>query len=377
MSVTYGIDVSSANKLKKTGVENYAFNLIQAMKKHSLKEGERVFLYSPSKLNDQLADMPTGWESKVLSWPFNIMWMQGRVSLEVYKTKPTVLFLPSQGPTRYKGNTKIISTIHDIGFISNKNLYSSSDVKRLKSATKRAIKKSDKLISVSDFTKQELVDLLKINPENITTTHLAVDGDVYKKRSINETVSVLNKYRLGQHFFLSVSRIEKKKNIKTIIRAFELFKQKRGKGDPVELVLIGDKGFGFDEINVYIERSAYKNQIRLLGYVDNKDLQYIMSAATAYLFPSWYEGFGIPNLEAMASGTVLITSKIQVHKEVCGDSALYVAPEKPEAWSDVMSRVVEDSELRKVLSEKGLEHVKNYTWDKTALKTWEVLRSLV
>ncbi len=377
MSVTYGIDVSSANKTKRTGVENYSFHLIQAMKKHSLNEGERVFLYSPSKLNDDLADMPTGWESKVLNWPISSMWMQGRVSWEVYKTQPSVLFLPSQGPVRYKGNTKIVSTIHDIGFITYKSFYRSSDIKRLKSATKRAIKKSDELISVSNFTKQELVDLLKINPEHITTTHLAAEAGVYKSMPINESASVLNKYRLGQNFFLSVGRIENKKNLKTIIRAFELFKQKRGKGDPVELVLIGDKGFGFDEINVYIKRSMFKNQIRLLGFVDGDDLSHIMSVATAYLFPSWYEGFGIPNLEAMASGTALITSKIQVHKEVCGDAALYVAPEKPEAWSNAMSSVVEDSGLRKMLIEKGLEHVKNYTWDKTALKTWEVLRSLV
>jgi glycosyltransferase involved in cell wall biosynthesis len=347
------------------------------MKKHSLNEGERVFLYSPSKLNDDLADMPTGWESKVLNWPISSMWMQGRVSWEVYKTQPSVLFLPSQGPVRYKGNTKIVSTIHDIGFITYKSFYRSSDIKRLKSATKRAIKKSDELISVSNFTKQELVDLLKINPEHITTTHLAAEDSVYKSIPINESASVLNKYRLGQHFFLSVGRIENKKNLKTIIRAFELFKQKRGKGDPVELVLIGDKGFGFDEINVYIKRSMFKNQIRLLGFVDGDDLPHIMSVATAYLFPSWYEGFGIPNLEAMASGTALITSKIQVHKEVCGDAALYVAPEKPEAWSNAMSSVVEDSGLRKMLIKKGLEHVKNYTWDKTALKTWEVLRSLV
>gem|GEM_PF-127461 len=370
----FAIDASSANKEKRTGVENYAFNLIEAMKKESLKDGERVILFSPTSLHGTLAQMPSGWESRVLGWKFKHGWMQFRVFWELLRRRPNILFVPSQGIPNFSFRVPIITTIHDIAFRRIGNLYSSSVRKRVSSATSRAIKKAKHLFSVSQFTKEELKTVYNVSETKITVTPLSVATEIYKRLDERTIESVLQKYRLGHNFFLFVGRLEKKKNVSTIIRAFELFKQNRGMGDPFELVLVGEQGFGYEEIRTYIERSPQRTLIREVGYLSDQEVSALMNVATAFLFPSLYEGFGIPNLEAMACGTVLLTSDIPVHHEVAGDAAIYISPQDPELWAKQMARLAADPQLREQLIEKGNVHVKEFSWDRTAKQTWEVFR---
>ena len=148
-------------------------------------------------------------------------------------------------------------------------------------------------------------------------------------------------------------------------------------GDPFELVFVGEPGYGYGEMKKYFELSPHKTQIRQLGYVPDEEVAPLMSQAIAYLFPSWYEGFGIPNLEAMAAGTVLITSDIPAHREVVSDAGLLVPPEEPEACAQALVRIVYDVTRRTELSAKGAQRVKQFSWERTAQQTWEVLRSLV
>lgn len=370
----FAVDASSANKERRTGVENYAFHLIEAMKKEPLLEGERVILFSPTELKGDLSQLPAGWESKVLNWRLKQGWMQCRVGWELFCRRPSVLFVPAQAIPRFSFGVRIITTIHDVAFRRTGNLYKASIRKKVASATLRAIKKAEHILTVSQFTKDELKSFYKVDEDKITVTPLAADTEIYRRLDNQTIESVLQKYRLGHNFFLSVGRLEKKKNVTTIIRAFELFKQNRGLGDPFELVLAGEPGFGYDEIKLYIERSSFKELIREIEYVSDQDVAGLMNVATAFLFPSWYEGFGIPNLEAMACGTVLMTSDIQVHHEVAGDAAIFVSPKDPEAWSKQMARLVSDPVLRDKLIEKGSVRVSEFSWQKTAQQTLEVLR---
>ncbi|MBI2475428.1 glycosyltransferase family 4 protein [Candidatus Uhrbacteria bacterium] len=370
----FAIDASSANKMKRTGVENYAFHLIEAMKKEPLKDGERIVLFSPTPLQGKLTQMPSGWESRVLRWKFKRGWMQFRVSWELLRRRPNIFFVPAQGIPSFSFRVPIITTIHDVAFSRIGNLYSTSVRKRVASATSRAIKKAKHLISVSQFTKEELKTVYNVSETKITVTLLSAATEIYKRLDSKVIEPVLQKYRLGHNFFLFVGRLEKKKNVSTIIRAFELFKQNRGMGDPFELVLVGEKGFGYEEIRTYIERSINRTLIREVGYLPDEEVAALMNVATAFLFPSWYEGFGIPNLEAMACGTVLLTSDIPVHHEVAGDSAIYISPQDPELWAKQMTRLVADPLLRERLIEKGSNRVEEFSWEKTAKQTWEVFR---
>ena len=140
---------------------------------------------------------------------------------------------------------------------------------------------------------------------------------------------------------------------------------------------MGEPGYGYNEIKKYIDLSPHKESIRTLGYLPDEEVAPLMSAATAYLFPSWYEGFGIPNLEAMAAGTTLITSDIPAHQEVVGDGALLVPPGEPEAWAHALELVVKEGSLRTELVERGKQRVTAFSWNKTAAMTLDNLRSLV
>jgi glycosyltransferase involved in cell wall biosynthesis len=403
-----GIDASSANKDKRTGVEWYAFHLIQEMKKQALAPEDRVLLYSPTALTGELAALPAQWESKVLKWSVPTGWMQGRVSWEMLKRPPNVLFVPAQGLPkvipRYRqppvvplrkgdalanspparggarggGSSGTVTTIHDVGFRRRPDLYEPATRKRLEKVTKDAVKRAAKIFVPTEFTKSELAELFHAKAEQLVVTPEAADLSRYKPLPEADVQVALQKYRLGRKlYFLCVGRIEAKKNIGTLIRAFEIFKAGRGMGDPFELVLAGSPGFGFETIKKYYDLSPAKSFIKNLGYVDEADVPTLMNGAYAYLFPSWYEGFGIPNLEAMACGVPLVTSNIGAHKEVAGEAALFVSPSEPEAWATAMRRVTEDARLVGDLVAKGLARAQQFTWAKTAQITWQTLRGLV
>ncbi len=371
------IDASSANKEKRTGVEQYAFYLIESMKLTPLNPGDRVVLISPTPLNDILGALPEGWSSKVLGWPLKKGWMRLRVSWEMMRMKPSVVFVPSQAVPHVFGSTKLVTTIHDVGQRQVPQLYDPSVRRRIERVTKRSISHADALLTVSNFTKEQVQSLYGVTAEKLTVSLLAADIGLYKLYSEQERLRVLQKYRLGTNVFLSVGRIELKKNPINLIRGFEQFKESRGHGDPHELVFVGESGFGFESVKPYFERSPAASHMKQLGFVPDEDLAVLLSAAKVYVFPSWYEGFGIPNLEAMAAGTSLLTSDIEVHREVAGDAALYAAPNNPPAWAEQMKRIAEDSALVEALVQKGFERVKEFSWEKTADVTWNVLRSLV
>ncbi len=371
----YAIDAHSANAKRRTGVHNYAFHLIQAMKNHPLQEGERVVLYSYEPLNEDLAKLPEGWTSKVLKWPPRHGWMSIRVRWELFKDKPSVFFVPAQAIP--KTSVPTVITKHDIGWKFIPEVFEPADIKRLKRDTKKAVRDATHILAVSEATKKDLIDQFHIEPERVSTTVLAADTMMYHVVSEEEKQRVLQTYRIGKRFFLTVGRLETKKNIATIIRAFDVFKSHRGSGDPYELVLVGKPGYGYEQIKSYIDASPYKDQIRELGFVPDIDVVPLMNLASAYLFPSWFEGFGIPNLEAMACGTPLLTSDLPAHREVVGDAGVFIDPKDPDAWAREMADVIDDEVKRKRLIENGFKRVQEFSWDKCALQTWEVLRSLL
>lgn len=374
--VVYGIDASSANKEKRTGVENYCRALIEHMKAHALKEEERVILYSNTKLDQTLGTLPQGWSSAVLGWPLRKGWMKMRMSWEMLRRKSSVLFVPGQAlPVLCPRAT--VTTVHDLAFACRPDLYEPATRKRLKCVTKQALKKASKIIVPSEATKQDLATLYRADASRVVVIPEAADINFFRRYTQEEARPALQKYRLGTNFFLVVGRLEKKKNITHLVRAFELFKNRRGIGDPFELVFVGEPGYGYEEMKKIFELSPHKGQIRQLGYIPDEEVAPLMSQAIAYLFPSWHEGFGIPNLEAMAAGTVLVTSDIPAHREVVGEAGLFVPPGEPEAWAHALERIVKDGTLRTELIAKGAERVKQFSWQKAAEQTWEVLRSLV
>ncbi|MFH1404937.1 MAG: glycosyltransferase family 1 protein [Patescibacteria group bacterium] len=361
----FAIDASSANKENKTGVEWYAYYIIEQLKQRAIREDEHVVLYSPKPLNDFLALMPEHWKSKILKWPFKKGWMQGRMSFEMFMNTPDVLFVPAQKLPHL--TQKCVTVIHDIGPARFPNLYSASVRKRVVSSTKRAVKKAQKIIAVSEFTKQELQNVYHVPENKIVVAPNAVDTTVYKKIEQASVDLILHKYKLGKNFFVLLGRDVPNKNIEFALRAFKIFKSNRGVGDPYELVMIGpDK-------NNY---GALEN-VRHLGYLPREEIALILNQASAFLFPSLYEGFGVPILEAMACGTPVVASNIAPHKEVCADAAVLLEPSDPALWANTLANIIGGEINSDELIRKGHERVKCYSWSLSAQVVWETMQNLV
>ncbi|MBU1126066.1 MAG: glycosyltransferase family 1 protein [Patescibacteria group bacterium] len=362
---TFGIDINALAREQITGTERYVASVLDEMMKIQLLDNERVVLYASRQVFNDIS-LPSGWEVKILKWPFKKGWTHIRLSLELFLRTPYVFFSPAHEIPFLTGRTKIVFTVHDIAFHLLPNIYSAKDGRRQEWSVKRAIEKATKLITVSETTKHDLVEHYGVDEARIVATPLAIFPDKFRV-SDEEKWRVKEKYHLGEKaFVLSVGRIEKKKNISMLIRACK----KAGQ----ECLLAGSFGFGEEKIKEQIADSH--GLVETLGYVPDKDLPGLVANAFAYVFPSHYEGFGIPALEAMAAGVPLIASDIPALREVAGDAALFAQPNREDEWVEALMKIRRNEDLRNTLIEKGYERISHFSWPKTAEQTWHILRSV-
>jgi glycosyltransferase involved in cell wall biosynthesis len=190
-----------------------------------------------------------------------------------------------------------------------------------------------------------------------------------------KTKEILEKYGLETPYFLYVGRLEKKKNTLSLVEALALLRENQPQLK-AKLVLIGDAGFGYDEIKYIIEDFNLENDVLMPGWASEEDLPYIFNAAAAFIFPSKHEGFGIPVLQALACGIPTAVSDIPVFREIAGDAVLYFNQNDKRAIAAAMFRIVSDEKLREELKRKGCERVKNFSWEKCATQTLAVLENL-
>ena len=221
-------------------------------------------------------------------------------------------------------------------------------------------RKALKIITVSEFSKSEIINILKINPNKI----IVISNAVSKKLLLFNEGKVL----LPEVFLLSVSSIDPRKNQIQLIRAFNLLANKN-----IKLYIIGknNKLFGKHKI---IENN--NPRIIFTGYLSDSELFYYYKKATAFIYPSLYEGFGIPNLEAMINNCPVITSAIPPHYEVCKEAALYFDPYNPEDIAAKISIVIGNESVRKTLIENGIKQVRLYSWEKSAQELINILESM-
>lgn len=368
-----GIDATRANKTAKTGVEWYAWHVIQELKRQTQGDGHSWILYANAILNGGLEHLPDNWFEVRAKWPFKFGWTQFRLSWEMYKRPVDVLWMPGATLPRYTAKRTVV-TEHDIGFHRFPKLYKPRQVHVHEHAMKEAAKKAARIITVSEFSGREISEVYGIDPRKIAITPLGVDHQLYRPIDNRERViDRLRRYQLPQPYFLYVGRLETKKNIAFLVKAFTEFKNRRGVGDPHRLALVGTPGFGYDLIKRAIADSTFKSDILELGYVPETDLPFLMSGAEALVHPSLYEGFGLTPIQAMAANCPVITSNAASLPEVVGDAGEYFSPTELEQLVEVMNRLVSEPGMKTRLREKGLQHAQKYTWERTAGLTLPVL----
>lgn len=369
-----GIEASRANKLTKTGVEWYAWHVIQELKKQTKSDGHSWILYTNAMLHGGLETLPENWFEVRAHWPLPYGWTQFRLSWELYRRPIDVLFLPGSTMPRY-GPKKTAVTVHDVGFHHAPHLYKKRQVGIHEAAMREASKRAARIITVSEFSGRDIAESYGVNPSRIAITPNGVDHDLYRPMADPEAIDErLRRYRVSQPFFMVLGRLEAKKNIVNLIKAFTVFKMRRGVGDPHKLVLGGAPGYGYAEIRRAIDGSNVRSDILELGYVPELDLPALLNAAEGLIHPSWYEGFGIPPVMAMACGCPVLSSHAASLPEVIGaDNALFFPPDQPEAMVQAMTRLVSENGLKERLRAAGVKQAVKYTWENTAKLTLPVL----
>jgi len=371
-----GIDAARVNREQKTGVEFYAFFLIQEMKKLGNEEmkklGVRFVLYSDKPLQGELAQLPTNWESRVLKWPPRRLWTQVRLSWEMLVHPPDILFIPAHVPPLIHPK-KTVMMVHDIAAVKFPESY--TWFQRLYSiwSARYAVKHLWKIIVPTQFVKEELKSEVRSQKsERIFVVPHGYDPRYQKIDDQAAIDSVLTRYNIRKPFILSVGRWETKKNTARIIQAFDQISL-QPTAYSLQLVLVGKPGYGYEAVKRAYEVSPAKDRILMPGYVDPQDLACIMNAADAFVFPSLYEGFGLPVLEALACGTPVVAGKGSSLEEVGGEACVYVDPLDVDDIARGIIVVMQNLELRMQNVERGLERVKNFSWEKCAKETMDVL----
>jgi len=358
-----GIDASRANKKEKTGVEWYSHHLIEELKK--IDSENQYFLYTNKKLGEPLSNCPQNFLEKILRWPLRRFWTLGRLTLEmIFGERPDVLFVPSHTLPLWPGKKKTVVTVHDIGFEHFPKLYR-WPVKVYHKISIRIIKLlADKIITVSEFSKKDLAKVYKIDPAKIEVAYLGYDREKYFPK--NDFVKMSD-----SPYFLFVGRLEEKKNIGRLIEAFAEFKKNDSQN--MKLVLLGLPGFGFENFLTQIENCGLQKDVLILGWQSTENVANWLAGARAFVFPSLFEGFGIPIIEAMACGIPVACSKTTALGEIAGQAALTFDPMSVVEIVESLQRLSGDEILRNELRAKGYERAKEFSWKKCAEKVRNVL----
>lgn len=280
-------------------------------------------------------------------------------------------------PPRIKG--KVITTIHDMTYELYPETMHKNNLKRIKDDIEYSVNRADKIITVSESSKKDIMKFLNVDESKIEVVYNGVEYDRFNKSySEEEKSKVREKYDLPENYILYMGTLEPRKNIESIIEAFALFKEENSFiNENIKLVIAGKKGWLFESIFNLVDKLNLKDEVIFTDYVDEADKPLIYNMAGLFLFPSLYEGFGIPVLEAMASSVPVITSNVSSLPEVAGDAAILAAPKDIEAIAKYMNEILRNKELKNDLVKKGHAQAKKFTWEASAEKTYNIYKELM
>lgn len=291
--------------------------------------------------------------------------------LSAFTGKSDVLFYPR--PLISNSRIPTVVTVHDLSWILMPELAETTDHTLYKQALDRAVHESKAIIAISQATKDDLIKVYHLDPDKITVTHLGYDTSLTEPASEKSIEEFKNQYHLNEApYFLHVGTLEPRKNLARLVKAFTIFKQKSGLNH--KLVLVGRNGWLYQDILDEIERSSAKEDIVVTGPIDNRFRPAAYWGAFAVVFPSLYEGFGLPIIEAQAAKRPVITGTGGSLGEIGADSVLAVNVKDENEIATAMIKLAADDQLRSELVQKGLENIKRFSWETCAKETLEVIK---
>ncbi|HVF69501.1 MAG TPA: glycosyltransferase family 1 protein, partial [Xanthomonadales bacterium] len=323
--------------------------------------------------NNPRHDLPRASEN----WKYRVLkprklWTQLRLPLDLYmhKSRPDVFFSPSHYAPRFSPVPSVISVM-DLSFLYYPELFNKRDLFQLHSWTAYSVKKAKKIITISNSSKNDIIKEYKIGPGGVYVTYPGIKSFTSLNPQIYAMNQLKTKYNLDKRYILFVGTVQPRKNIARLIEAFSKLDEK-----DLELVIVGKKGWLYEEIFEKPEQLGIEEKVKFLDQVTNDELPMLYKHAVCMVLPSLYEGFGLPILEAMKNDCPVITSNVSSLPEAGGDACLYVNPEEVDDIAETMSKLINDGKLRKELIEKGRKQVTKFSWENTARETLRVLEEV-
>ncbi len=374
-----GVDLRALTTSTTSGVTVYLYSVLTELLKLDKKNTYYLWWNSADKSSQppvfkspRSKTITTHYSNRLL----NLLLKSGYIELDrlILETagesskKLDLFWLPDPRPVHISMNCALVSTIHDLAAHTHPEFFNlKTRLWHYFSNTQAITKKSDHLLAVSHFTADEIKNKWHVNAKKITVTSLGVTQNLkrIKTKSVRDKVRI--KYQLPKRFVLSLSTLEPRKNLSTLIKAFATLKAETDL--PHHLVIAGTANPSIFA-DPKIKQAPW---LHLSGHIDETDKAALFSMADCFCFPSYYEGFGLPALEALATDTPLLAADIPALHEVAGNAAKYAPPDNPDAWAVSLQKTITSHNLNKT----GSRQAHKYTWQNTALKTLKIFEKVI
>ncbi|MBZ0317046.1 MAG: glycosyltransferase family 4 protein [Anaerolineae bacterium] len=360
--VHIAVDASRTTRLRRTGTENYALQLIrqwiETVNQH------RLTLYFRDVPPPHLFSEQPNFAQQVI--PFPRLWTHLRFAAELWRTRPDVTFVPAHTlPFVFPG--KAVVTVHDLGYLYFPDAHPSKERRYLDATTRFSARRATLILADSLATKTDLMSYYAVSEQKIRVVYPGVDESLAPVHDPAELTRVRAKYGLPEQYLFFLGTLQPRKNIARLVEAFAKCRSSSGNRE-VALVLGGQKGWLYQEA-----WTSGVEGVILPGYIADEDVATLYSGARALVFPSLYEGFGFPVIEAMRCDTPVLCSNTSSLPELGGEAALLVNPLDTDEIAQGIGRLVENPELRRQLTEKGQIQAQKFSWANAAKQTMHVL----
>ena len=355
-----------ANIKNRVGSNQYAFELLKALYQNDQKNHCTVFLPSPPL--DDLPQPRSNWQYKVIGpkklW--NILGLP--LALLNHKPKPDIIFNPGHYcPLLFP--SPLVVSIMDLGYLKFPQHFPKLTYWKLKFWTAFSIKRAKALLTISESTKNDIIKYYKTERDKITVAYPGYDKDNFQFPISNSQIGrVKKKYRIKTDYLLFLSTLKPSKNIEGLLKAFAQLKEKK-----LSLVIAGKKGWMYEKIFAKVKEYGLKEKVLFTDFVKEEEVPALMAGARAFVLPSFWEGFGIPVVEAMAVGTPVVVGKTGSLPEVVGQAGIVVNPHQPK---DIARGIQEALKKKEALVAQGFKQIIQYDWEKCAQQALEVLTKI-
>lgn len=363
------------------GIGRYTRELLKALLESNQAYRFRIFSAAPShEIAVPQSDF-SGPQAQLRLLPLSPKWLY-RIWYRLRLPVPVQLFTggidlfhsPDFVLPPVLGNVPTLLTVHDLSFAHFPETFTPALVNYLNRVVPWSVARAGHILADSESTKRDLLTLYGTPEEKISVLYSGVDANFQPVHDPEALDQVRERYSIGQAPFLfTVGTLQPRKNIQMLIRAFKPIALRSN----YKLVIAGGKGWLYQQLLPEAQRQDLADRVHFIGFVDDADLPALYSAARVFVFPSIYEGFGLPILEAMACGTPVIASDASSLPEVTGEAGILLRPDDEAAWSRVMGELMEDSALRAKLREAGFRQARRFDWHRSAARLLEIYGAMV